>query len=41
MMILQICDTPDKIEAMLELLSGISLVEVARTGTLALEKCRV
>ena len=39
LMILQICDTPDKIKLMLSLLSQISIVEVARTGTLALQKC--
>ncbi|MBR3517741.1 MAG: acetolactate synthase small subunit [Lachnospiraceae bacterium] len=38
-MILQICDTPEKIKLMISLLSQISIVEVARTGTLALQKC--
>lgn len=38
-LMLQICDTPDKVQAFRELLSGISVVEVARTGTLALPKC--
>ncbi len=36
---LQICDTPDKIKAFRNMLSGISVVDVARTGTLALPKC--
>lgn len=38
-LMLQICDTPDKIQAFRNMLSGISIVEVARTGTLALPKC--
>ncbi len=38
-MILQICDTPEKIRLMISLLSQVSIVEVARTGTLALQKC--
>lgn len=38
-MMIQICDTMDKIELMLQMLRGISIVEVARTGTLALSKC--
>ena len=39
MMLLQICDTPEKVQMMLELLSGVSIMEVARTGTLALPAC--
>lgn len=39
MMLIQICDTPEKVQMMLELLRGISIVEVARTGTLALPAC--
>ena len=38
-MIIQICDTPERTELMIKLLSGISIVEMARTGTLALQKC--
>ncbi len=38
-MILQICDTPEKIKLLISLLSQVSIVEVARTGTLALQKC--
>ncbi len=40
-MILQICDVPERIELFKASLSGISVVEVARTGTLALPKCNV
>ena len=38
-MILQICDTPEKIRLLISLLSQVSIVEVARIGTLALQKC--
>lgn len=38
-MMIQICDTPEKIQLMLSMFSQISIVEVARTGTLALSKC--
>lgn len=38
-MILQICETPEKILSFIGLLQSISIVEVARTGTLALPKC--
>ncbi|MBO6148210.1 MAG: acetolactate synthase small subunit [Lachnospiraceae bacterium] len=41
MMIIQICDTPDRTELMIQLLSGISIVEIARTGTLALQRCQI
>ena len=39
-MIIQICDVPDKIKLMITMLQSISIVEVARTGTLALSKCQ-
>lgn len=38
-MMIQICDTPDKIQLMISMLASISIVEIARTGTLALSKC--
>jgi acetolactate synthase-1/3 small subunit len=38
-MMLQICDTPDRVNLLINLLQTISIVEVARTGTLALAKC--
>ena len=38
-MMIQICDTPDRIRPMISMLQSISIVEVARTGTLALSKC--
>ena len=39
LMIIQICDVPEKIKLMMVMLQSISIVEVARTGTLALPKC--
>ncbi len=39
LMMIQVCDTPDKIKLMISMLSSVSIVEVARTGTLALSKC--
>lgn len=38
-MMIQICDTPERIKLMLTMFKSISVVEVARTGTLALPKC--
>lgn len=38
-MTLQICDVPEKTDLLIKMLSSISIVEVARTGTLALQKC--
>lgn len=39
LMIIQICDVPEKTKLMIDMLQSISIVEVARTGTLALPKC--
>ncbi|MCR4961139.1 MAG: acetolactate synthase small subunit [Lachnospiraceae bacterium] len=38
-LMIQICDTPEKINVFRGMLSGVSVVEVARTGTLALPRC--
>ncbi len=38
-MMIQICDTPERIRLLLNMFQSISIVEVARTGTLALAKC--
>ncbi|MBR4993189.1 MAG: acetolactate synthase small subunit [Lachnospiraceae bacterium] len=38
-MVIQICDRPDKVEIFLNMLREVSIVEVARTGSLALQKC--
>ena len=39
LMIIQICDVPERTRLLIDMLQGISIVEVARTGTLALAKC--
>ena len=39
MMIIQICDLPERTKILISMLQSISIVEVARTGTLALPKC--
>ena len=39
LMMNQICDVPEKTALMIKMLQSISVVEVARTGTLALPKC--
>lgn len=39
MMIIQFCDVPEKIKLFISMMQTISIVEVARTGTLALQKC--
>lgn len=38
-MMIQICDTPEKIQLLINMFKSISIVEIARTGTLALSKC--
>jgi acetolactate synthase-1/3 small subunit len=38
-MMLQICDVPERTKLLISMLQSISIVEVARTGTLALAKC--
>ncbi len=38
-MMIQVCDEPAKTKLFIQLLASISIVEVARTGTLALQKC--
>ena len=38
-MIIQVCADPEKIQLMINMFQSISIVEVARTGTLALQKC--
>lgn len=38
-MMLQICDIPERVNLLIEMLRTISIAEVARTGTLALAKC--
>jgi acetolactate synthase-1/3 small subunit len=38
-MMIQICDTPERTALLLQMLGNIAITEVARTGTLALQKC--
>ena len=38
-MMIQVCDVPEKTKLFIQLLASISIVEVARTGTIALPKC--
>lgn len=37
-MTIEMCDRPDKIDILIELLSQYNIIEVARTGTIALQK---
>ena len=41
LMTIQICDSPEQTKLLLEMLPQNIIVEVARTGTLALQKCSV
>ena len=38
-MIIQMCDTPERTALFIKMLTGVSIIEVARTGCLALQKC--
>lgn len=38
-MMIQVCDIPERTKLFIGMLASISIVEVARTGTLALPKC--
>lgn len=38
-MTIQICDEPEKIQLLIQMMRSVSIVEIARTGTLALMKC--
>lgn len=39
MMVIQICDVPERVTLLISMMKGVSIVELARTGTLALQKC--
>ena len=39
MMTIQICDTPERVQMFLDTFKTISIVEITRTGTLAVQKC--
>lgn len=38
-MVIQICDTSDRVNSLIDMFGSVSVVEVVRTGTLALTKC--
>jgi acetolactate synthase-1/3 small subunit len=38
-MMIQICASPEKIRLLIDMFKSVSVVEIARTGTLALSKC--
>ncbi len=39
MMTIQICDTPERVQIFLRMLKGVRILEITRTGTLAMTKC--
>lgn len=39
LMLIQMCDIPERVQLLISMFQSISIVEVARTGTLALQKC--
>ena len=39
LMLIQLCDRPDRTAMLIRLLNQIAITEIARTGTLALPKC--
>ena len=40
MLVIQMCDTPERVQMLISMFQSVSIVEVARTGTLALQKCK-
>ena len=39
-MLIQLCDTSERVQQFISMFQGISITEVARTGTVALPKCK-
>lgn len=39
-MILQLCDTPDRVEKFIDMIKKFNIVELSRTGVLAMKKCK-
>jgi acetolactate synthase-1/3 small subunit len=39
LMTVQMCDTPERVQIFLDSMRSVSIVEITRTGTLALSKC--
>lgn len=40
LMLIQMCDAPERTQLLIDMFASVSIVEVARTGTLALQKCK-
>lgn len=40
LMLIQMCDIPERTQLLIDMFQSVSIVEVARTGTLALQKCK-
>lgn len=40
LMLIQMCDLPERTQLLIDMFTSVSIVEVARTGTLALQKCK-
>ena len=40
-MLIKMCDTPERVNLLIDMFKSVSILEVARTGTLALQKCAV
>ena len=40
LMMIQMCDIPERTQLLIDMFASVSIVEVARTGTLALQKCK-
>ena len=40
LMLIQMCDVPERTQLLIDMFASVSIVEVARTGTLALQKCK-
>ena len=39
-LLIQLCDTSERVQQFISMMQGISITEVARTGTVALQKCK-
>ncbi len=39
-MILLLCDTPDRVDKFIDMIRKFSIIELSRTGTLAMKKCK-
>lgn len=39
-MILLLCDTPDRVEKFIDMIRKFNVIELSRTGTLAMKKCK-